>query len=83
VEVRGIANDNYVVDQSINRRTNCVETQEAKDKIEISSEAKNLSATEIGVQRLNEIYNRIDSKFYDSEDVLNKVANKLMQEINK
>ena len=58
------------------------EVQAAKDKIEISEEARNMAkTTEISPERLEQIRNRIDSKFYSSAEVLSKVADKILKEI--
>jgi hypothetical protein len=83
VTIRSVSNNSFMVNQSISRKTDSNETQETKDKIEISSEAKGLAATEMGSQRLQEIREKIDSKFYDSDEVLTKVADKLIKDITK
>jgi hypothetical protein len=81
MEIRGVSNNGFMLKQTNAYKSDPVENNEAKDKVEISTEAKKLAASELDSQRLNEIRNRINSKFYDSEDVLNKLAEKVLPEL--
>ena len=51
------------------------------DKVEISGEGKELAKLEISNKRLLAIRSRIESKFYNSDKVLSKVADKIYNEI--
>ncbi len=55
-----------------------------KDKIEISSEAARKIESEASskIKSLDEIRKKIDTKFYDSEEVLSKVIQKIIDEVN-
>jgi len=53
-----------------------------QDKLELSEEAKNIqNSTNIQQNRLDKISERISSGFYNSNDVISKVADKIYQEI--
>lgn len=83
MEIKGISNQNLYGPHSKSKTTvESNEVQAAKDKIEISEEARNMAkTTEISPERLEQIRNRIDSKFYSSAEVLSKVADKILKEI--
>ena len=49
-----------------------------EDKLEISSEAKLKNES---IKNEAVIRERIDSKFYDSEEVINQVANSILKEL--
>ena len=62
------------------------EGQEIKiqDKLELSEEAKNIqNSTSTQQSRLDQISARINSNFYNSDEVVNKVADKIYQEIKQ
>jgi len=82
MQIRGLSNNPLFVDSSKGKKTNSVQQGEPKDKIEISTEARDLAKTDTAQQRLEEIKKRVDSKFYDSDAVLNKVADKILDELN-
>lgn len=55
-----------------------------QDKLEISDEAKNIqNSTSTQQSRLDQISARINSNFYNSDEVTNKVADKIYQEIKQ
>ncbi len=58
-----------------------VASKEASDKIEISKEAK-LKNNEISdTTKLSLIKDRIDSGFYNSDEVISKVADSILKEV--
>jgi len=57
--------------------------ENVKDKIQISNEAKKLQTNKLNSEDFAKIKERIDSKFYDSNHVLNKVADTIIKEIIK
>jgi anti-sigma28 factor (negative regulator of flagellin synthesis) len=81
MQIRGLSNNTLFVNNPKGKKSESVQQQDPKDKIEISSEARDLAKTDMSQQRLEEIKQRIDSKFYDSDIVLNKVADKLISEL--
>lgn len=52
-----------------------------KDKIEISSKAKELNKIYSVDKDLSKIKERIDSKYYDSDQVISKVADLVLKDI--
>ncbi len=83
MEIKGVSNGPFFLNKTKNNKPEAVQQQDAKDKIEISSEARDMAKVELSADRLEEIRERINSKFYDSEEVLNKVADKVLSEIKK
>ncbi len=51
-----------------------------KDKIEISGLAKSLKSA--GQQKIDEVKSRMDSGYYNSDQVINKVAEEILKEIS-
>ena len=62
------------------------EEQEAKasskDKVEVSDAARSLFASERSA-KLNEIQKKIDEGFYSKKEVIEKVADAMLKDINK
>jgi hypothetical protein len=83
MEIKSISNDPsfFVNAQTAQKPENM--QQESKDKIEISNEGRTIATSELSTQRLEEIRERIQSNFYSSEEVLNKVAEKILGDLNK
>ena len=55
----------------------------SKDQLVLSPEAQNLQKSQSSNKNLEEIKGKISSKFYDSSEVLNKVADKVLNDIKK
>ncbi|MGD8777588.1 MAG: hypothetical protein PVH88_01355 [Ignavibacteria bacterium] len=51
------------------------------DKIEISQEAKMLQTNKVSTKDFAKIQERINTDFYNSEEVINKVADSILKEI--
>ena len=54
-----------------------------QDKLELSQEAQNIQNSANQVPRSEEISRRINNKFYDSNEVVSQIADKILSEINK
>ncbi len=54
-----------------------------KDKLELSAEAQNIQKSQSLDPKLEEIKEKVNSKFYDSDDVVNTVANKILKDVKK
>ncbi len=54
-----------------------------KDKIEISSAARELAKNDLASRRLEEIKQKVATKFYDSEEVISKVADAILKELKE
>ena len=83
MEIRGVSNNPLFVNQAKNNKPEEAQNQDAKDKIVISSEARDMAKVDLSPARLEEIRERINTKFYDSDEVLNKVADKVLVEVAK
>ncbi len=83
MEIKGVSNSPLFVEQTKKTKPGQVQSQEQKDKIQISSEARDLAKTDLSPERLNEIRQRISSGFYNSNEVLEKIAEKLSVDLAK
>jgi negative regulator of flagellin synthesis FlgM len=54
--------------------------EKSGDKLEISKEALEIKQSSNEMNKLDVIKSKIQSKFYDSDEVLNKVADKILKE---
>ena len=54
-----------------------------QDKLELSQEAKNIQSSSDQVPHAEEIKEKIQNKFYDTDEVVSKVADKILQDIKK
>jgi negative regulator of flagellin synthesis FlgM len=80
MEIKGIINKIFV---SENKVTNKLEPKKENlrgDVVEISKEAKELFQKNKEIQ-FQQIRERISNNFYNSDEVLNKVAEKILKEI--
>ncbi len=59
-----------------------IKENKVHDKLELSEEAKNIQKKQVPDKNLEKIKARIDSKYYDSEEIINKVAEKMLKDIN-
>jgi len=83
VDVKGITNEFFQSHDANNRKIpeQSSENQGKKltDKIEISDEAKKLYESSRPVKDLSAIKERIETKYYDSDDVIGKVADQILK----
>jgi hypothetical protein len=83
VNIKSISNNLPFINQPKDKKVENSQTQDVKDKIEISNAGRNIAASELSPDRLEEIRSRINSKFYSTDEVYNKVAEKILGELNK
>jgi len=86
VEIRSVSNDPLITNMNQNKKvdSDLQPPQDLnKDKIEISSEGRTMATNELSSERVEQIRNKIDSNFYNSNEVLGKVADKILSEIKK
>jgi len=86
VEIRSVSNDPLMTNMNQNKKVDSalVPPQDlTKDKIEISAKGRTMATTELSPERLEEIRNKINSNFYNSDEVLNKVADKILSDFKK
>ncbi len=83
MEIKGISNNSFLADTLKNVKTDSASASEQKDKIVISPEARDLAKTEFSTNKIAEIREKVNSGFYDSDEVLQKVADKILNYIQK
>ena len=88
MDIKSVSNSNsvYLPKDLPQKGKDSKEGQEIKiqDKLELSEEAKNIQNSSGAQQsRLEKISGRINSNFYNSNEVINKVADKIYQEIKQ
>lgn len=82
MEIKGITNGSFFVKPTKNTVTEANKSV-SKDRIEISSEARDLAKTDLSTERLEEIRSKLSSGFYNSPEVLDKIAEKLSKDLVK
>ncbi len=82
MQVKGINNGLFSQTPSKVGKPGANNSVDKKDRIEISVEARDIAKTELGSQRLEEIKQKLQSKYYDREEVLSKVAAAILKEID-
>jgi len=88
MDIKSVSNSNnvYLPKDLPQKGKDQKEGQEIKiqDKLELSEEAKNIqNSTSTQQSRLDQISERIKNNFYNSDEVVNKVADKIYQEIKQ
>lgn len=86
MEIKGVSNNNPFTQKPNQVRGSESKNSEEvkdKDKIEISSVARDLAKSELGSKRLEEIKQKIENKFYDSEEVIYKIAESILKELKQ
>lgn len=83
MEIKGVSNSPLFVNNTKKNKPEAAQNQDAKDKIQISSEGRDMAKVELSTARLEEIRERISTNFYNSNEVLNKVADKVLVEFEK
>jgi anti-sigma28 factor (negative regulator of flagellin synthesis) len=83
MEIKGIANNAFVAETPKNTKSDSASSTDPKDKIVISAQARDLAKTELSSARIAELRERVNSGFYDSDEVLEKVSEKILNELNK
>jgi hypothetical protein len=83
MNIREISNS-YGLQGVLKRRNtaNVGKTEKSLDKIELSAEAKELQKTQYE-QKIGQIRERINSDFYSQKPVLEKVATKILKDLEE
>ena len=81
MEIKNISNKESFLSQNEINGSEKAQNSGKTDKVEISREGKKLAKSELSNLRLQVIRGRIGSKYYDSSNVLSKVADKIYNEI--
>ncbi len=80
MEIRGILNKMILPDEKNQVKVSSKKENSRVDVFEISKEAKDL-IQKTKEQQLQQIRERMGNNFYSSDEVLNKVAEKILKEI--
>ena len=80
MEIKGISNNTNMVGSAKINKAESSPVSEQRDKIEISGEAKELNKSESNSQWISAIRQKIASGFYNSDEVLNKISEKILKE---
>ncbi|MEW6651945.1 MAG: flagellar biosynthesis anti-sigma factor FlgM [Bacteroidota bacterium] len=83
MQIKGISNNPLFVKPVKNQKSEAPSAASNKDKIEISSEARNLAKTEFSTERLEQIRTKLTGGFYNKPEILDKVAEKIIKDIIK
>ena len=82
MEIKGIVSSVYKNDEKVKAPSSKKSDEAKKDKIEISEQAKALQNTG-EAKNLADIQKKIESGFYNSDEVVGKVADAILKEIGK
>lgn len=82
MEIKGITPKTFIVDETKNNKV-AKKDSPKKDSLEISKEAKELLSKNEQIKDLSVIKDRIKSGFYNSDEVLNKVAERILKDLNE
>ncbi|MFO7446334.1 MAG: hypothetical protein R6W90_08205 [Ignavibacteriaceae bacterium] len=83
MEIKSISNNLNFFNKDAVKKQAENKPESSKDRLEISAEAKVFESASKKVPNLEEIRQRIDSKYYNSEEVIQKVAEKILKEISE
>ncbi len=82
MNIKGINNQYQYSKDVKNNKFEKTDKKSDKDKLEISDKAKVLSnVQQEEAKKLEDVKNKIDSKFYDSNEVIAKVADKIVKDL--
>ena len=79
MEISGITPNSFVTRESRTGMSEKLSSSKIEDKLEISNEAK-IKSSEVKNEAL--IRDRIANKFYDSDEVINYVANAILKDLD-
>ena len=85
MNIKPISNNPYYSGDIPGKASESKEPAENKmrDKLELSEEARNIQKNQGSSKNLEEIKQRINSKFYHKPEVLDQVANSILKELGK
>ncbi len=83
MKVNGISNTNIFPNEQVNKKPNTQKSGfEIKDKVEISKAAQEKFQAE-SKSKIEKIRENIANKVYDSDEVINQVVEKILNEIKE
>lgn len=81
MEIKGINPGSLYLEDKKNQKTVKPSEEIKKDTIEISTEGKNLIKKNDSVSKMTEIQDKIKSNFYNSDEVISKVAERILKDL--
>ncbi len=85
MDIKKVSSDQYFSNEILKHKEKAskdASVNQKQDKLEISNEAKVMNE-KVETSKLDVIKQKVAQKFYDSDEVLNKVADKILNEVNK
>ncbi len=81
MKINEISKSNYVMGVKQVKKANPIGKEKAADRIELSREAKELSKStgNLSTVRIAEITKRINDNFYDRDEILKTVADRILE----
>lgn len=83
MEIKPISNSQIRTESVSSSKSSSKSKNSSSDKIEISAEAKAMSVTSTESKDFSVINQRIKDNFYDSDEVINKVASAIIKLLSK
>lgn len=83
MHIKPVSNKVYIgsdVSENVKSK-NEIKENKIQDKLELSDEAKNIQKKQVPEKNLEKIKDRINNKFYESDEIINKVANEMLKDI--
>jgi anti-sigma28 factor (negative regulator of flagellin synthesis) len=81
VDIRGVGNNysRYTELYKKQEQASSRQTQQKTDKLELSDAAKKLKSEGVDAKLLNDVKTKIDSGYYNRDEVINKVADEIIK----
>ena len=85
MEIKGVSNNLNHLPENFKKpeQEQAVNTQNQKDKLEISAKARELQSEKVPAAEFTKIRDKINSGFYNSEKAVNKVADQILRELTQ
>jgi anti-sigma28 factor (negative regulator of flagellin synthesis) len=86
MQIKPLSNNNYYSGAKSTQKPKNNENnngKSVKDKLELSKEALSIQKSNDKETKLEEIKDKIQNNFYDKNEVINKVADKILNQIKK
>ncbi|MBI1932590.1 MAG: hypothetical protein HYS24_08635 [Ignavibacteriales bacterium] len=81
MDIRGVGNNysRYTELYKKQEQASSRQTQQKTDKLELSDAAKKLKSEGVDAKLLNDVKTKIDSGYYNRDEVINKVADEIIK----
>jgi len=85
VDIKGVGNNysRYTELYKKQEQASSRQTQQKTDKLELSDAAKKLKSEGIDSQLMTEVKTKIESGYYNREEVINKVADEIIKKFSE